>query len=406
MSAWLTEARRTAAEQSSTIAVPTIASEHWRYTNLRGIDFAAFAPATPADRSAEVEGAILLTGAEGGRIVQRDSTVVVATLDPAVAAAGVTYCSLEEAAVTHPALVEAHLGSIVTGAERFAVENAALWTGGVFLHVPRGVRVEQPLHAAFEIATAGAAQHWRALVVLEEGAEATFVEEHVTGVAGYANGVVELVVAPAARLHYVTVQNRSTEALHFATHRAEIGRDANLEWVSVALGGKTGKTRLESRMAGTGSSVRLTGTAVVDGTQHVDLDTTQEHDAPHATSDLFFKGVLRDRGRSVWRGVIRVAKDAQKTDAYQQNRSLILSEKAHADSIPGLEIEANDVRCTHGATISRVDQELLHYLRSRGLDRDTAEHLIVQGFFADVLERISDERLREAVGAALQTRLG
>jgi Fe-S cluster assembly protein SufD len=409
MGTWLTEARRAAAEQSTTLAVPTIASEHWRFTNLRGIDFAAFAPAlapTPAATTADVAGAILLTGAEGGRVVQRDGSVVHATLDPAIAAQGVTLCSLEEAAVTHAALVERHLGSIVTGSEKFAVENAAVWSGGVFLHVPRGVRVEQPLHAAFEIATTGAAQQWRVLVVLEEGAEATFVEEHVRGVAGYANGVVELVVADAARLHYVTVQNRSVDTLHFATHRAEVQRDANLEWVSVALGGKTGKTRLESRMAGAGSSVRLTGTAVVDGTQHVDLDTTQEHDAPHATSDLFFKGVLRDRGRSVWRGVIRVAKDAQKTDAYQQNRSLILSEKAHADSIPGLEIEANDVRCTHGATISRVDQELLHYLRSRGLDRDTAERLIVQGFFADVLERITDARLREAIATALQARLG
>jgi Fe-S cluster assembly protein SufD len=405
MGTWLAERRRAAAEQNATLAVPTIRDEHWRFTNLRGIDFAAYAPAPATSTDSDVAGTILVTGAESGRVVQRDGSIVHAELDPAVAAQGVIFTSLEEAAITHAELVERHLGSIVTTGEKFAAENAALWSGGVLVYVPRGVRVEGPLHATFEIATANVAQQWRVLLIAEEGAEFTFVEEHATGVAGYANGVVELVVRAGANVDYVMVQNRHRDSLHFASHRAEIDRDANLEWVSVALGGRTGKTRLESRLAGQGANVRLTGTAVVDGDQHVDLDTTQEHDAPNATSDLFFKGVLTDRGRSVWRGVIRVAKDAQKTDAYQQNRSLILSEKAHADSIPGLEIEANDVRCTHGATIGRVDQELLYYLMSRGLDRNAATHVIIQGFFRDVLERIESDALRAAVDEALRSRI-
>jgi Fe-S cluster assembly protein SufD len=144
---------------------------------------------------------------------------------------------------------------------------------------------------------------------------------------------------------------------------------------------------------------------VLDGTQHIDLDTTQEHDAPHATSDLFFKGVLSEQSRSVWRGVIRVAEGAQKTDAYQENRNLVLSSRAHADSIPGLEIKANDVRCTHGATIGRVDPEELYYLMSRGLDRAAAERLIVEGFFVDAFQRISSTTLRERVQETLLAKL-
>jgi Fe-S cluster assembly protein SufD len=193
--------------------------------------------------------------------------------------------------------------------------------------------------------------------------------------------------------------------MHFASHRAEVARDAELDWVAVALGSKTGKSRMESRLTGPGSTAKLTGAYVLDGTQHVDLDTTQEHDAPHATSDLFFKGVLSGSARSVWRGVIRVAKDAQKTDAYQENRNLVLSPKAHADSIPGLEIKANDVRCTHGATIGRVDPEALYYLMSRGLDRPAAERLIVEGFFVDAFERIRSPELREQVQQALLAKL-
>ena len=184
-----------------------------------------------------------------------------------------------------------------------------------------------------------------------------------------------------------------------------MARDAELDWVAVALGSKTGKSRMESRLTGPGSRAKLTGAYVLDGAQHIDLDTTQEHDAPHATSDLFFKGVLSQQSRSVWRGVIRVAEGAQKTDAYQENRNLVLSPRAHADSIPGLEIKANDVRCTHGATIGRVDPEELYYLMSRGLDRAAAERLIVEGFFVDAFQRISSDELREQVQQALLAKL-
>jgi Fe-S cluster assembly protein SufD len=405
MTTWLEERRRAASDANATLPVPTIKDEHWRYTNLRGIDFEAFTTPKPPASTTPTTTTMLVFGEEAGRVVQCDGAVITATLDAALAAQGVVFASLETAAETHAAIVERHLGSLVATTDKFAAENAATWTGGVLLYVPAGVTITQPLHAAFEIAAAGSAQQWRVLVVVEADSQVTFVEEHAPGVAGYANGVVELIVGDGARVEYVTVQHRHPGTLHFGYHRARVGRDAQLDWVAVALGAATGKTRMESQLAGAGSTVRLTGAYVLDGDQHVDLDTTQEHDAPHASSDLFFKGVLQDRSRAVWRGVIRVAEGAQRTDAYQENRNLLLSDRAHADSIPGLEIKANDVRCTHGATIGRVDADQLFYLESRGLERAVAERLIVEGFFMDALARIATEPVRTAITSALLTKL-
>jgi Fe-S cluster assembly protein SufD len=402
---WLEERRQAAAEANAALPVPTIRDEHWRFTNLRGIDFGAYRAPAPSVDAAHAEGTILAVGNEAGRLIQRDGAVVVVELDPAVAAQGVIFTSLESAAAEHPELVERYLGTIVGTDEKFAAENAALWSGGALVYVPQGVHVELPLHAAFELATAGGAQHWRLLVVAEESSRFTLIEEHVEGQPGYANGVVELSVGANAHVEYVTVQNRHLDSLHFAHHRAEVARDARLEWAATALGARTGKTRMESRLSGPGSTVRLTGTYIVDGDRHLDLDTTQEHDAPHATSDLAFKGVLADESRAVWRGVIRVAPGAQRTDAYQENRNLLLSPRAHADSIPGLEIDTNDVRCTHGATAGPVDRQLLFYLMSRGIERKVAERIVVEGFFADVLERIESEAVREAIRGALLKRL-
>jgi Fe-S cluster assembly protein SufD len=405
MTAWLQERRQAAAEANAALPLPTLRDEHWRYTSLRGIDFAGFRPAPAAPATPDAEGTILTVGNEAGRIVQRDGAVVVEQLDPEVAARGVIFTSLERAAAEHADLVERHLGRIVGTDEKFAAENAALWSGGALVYVPPGVEVELPLHLAFELATEGAAQHWRVLVIAEESSRFTLFEEHVEGRPGYANGVVEISVGANARVEYVTVQSRHLETLNFAYHRAEVARDAEIDWAACALGSRTGKTRMESRLTGPGSTAKLTGTYIVDGERHLDLDTTQEHDAPHATSDLAFKGVLADRSRAVWRGVIRVAPGAQRTDAYQENRNLLLSPRAHADSIPGLEIETNDVRCTHGATAGPVDRQLLFYLMSRGLERPVAERLVVEGFFADVLERIGNEPVREALRGALLKRL-
>ncbi len=404
MSTWLEERRATAAEQNEALGVPSLSDEHWRFTSLRGVDFAAFTPAVVAT-AGEATGAILAEGDHAGRIVMRDGGVVVDEFSAEVSAQGVVFGSLARLADDHAALIEPLLGTIVGYDEKFAAENGALWTDGVLLHVPAGVKVQLPFHVAYEIATPAAAQQWRMLVSLGEGAEATLVEEHLPGHPGYANGVAELQLAATAHLTYVVVQDRHDETVHFAAHRAEIAKDATLEWSACSIGAKTGKTRMETRLTGEGSTGRLSAVYVVDGKRHLDLDTTQEHDAPNAVSDLAFKGVLLDSARSVWRGVIRVAEGAQGTDAYQENRNLMLSPTARADSIPGLEIDTNDVRCTHGATAGPVDPILKFYLMSRGIPQAEAERMIVEGFLEEALERIPDLRIREALTTAIMRRV-
>ncbi|MEY4225842.1 MAG: hypothetical protein RL190_599 [Actinomycetota bacterium] len=404
MSAWLAERRDLAAQSNATLPVPTLSDEHWRFTSLRGIDFDAFRPAEAA-APGEIAGAILAAGDHAGRVVVRDGGAVVDELTEAVAAQGVAFGSIRRLAEERPELIEPLLGTIVGCDEKFAAENAALWTDGVLLHVPAGVKVAEPFHVAYEIATEGAGQQWRALIVVEAGAEATLVEEHLSGVPGYANGVAEVVVGAAGHLTYVVVQDRCDAALHFAAHRAEIAKDGLLDWAACSTGARTGKTRMETRLTGEGATGRLSGVYVVDDKRHLDLDTTQEHDAPNAVSDLAFKGVLLDEARSVWRGVIRVAEGAQGTDSYQENRNLLLSSKARADSIPGLEIDTNDVRCTHGATAGPVDPMLRFYLMSRGVPEVEANRVIVEGFLEEALERIPDERIRAALTEHVMRRI-
>ncbi|MGH2993292.1 MAG: SufB/SufD family protein, partial [Solirubrobacterales bacterium] len=213
------------------------------------------------------------------------------------------------------------------------------------------------------------------------------------------------VVGDGANLRYVCQQELSDEGWVFATQRAEVGRDANLEWVALGFGSARGKVRMETKLDGRGSNAKVTGVYVGHGRQHLDYDTTQEHAAPNTTSDLAFRGVLTERATAVWRGMIRVDPGAQQTDAFQESRNLLLSHKAHADAIPGLEIEANDVRCTHAAAVAQVDPEQLHYLRAHGLGEPAAKRLVVDGFLQALVERTAEGRAREALSEALEHRL-
>jgi Fe-S cluster assembly protein SufD len=312
--------------------------------------------------------------------------------------------------ITFAPLDEAHerLGSLVGHEEKFAAHNAALWTNGLLVVIPKGIKVEQPLYVRIANAVDKGSLFFRLLVIAEEGSSATLIEEYASAtpeLAGYTNAAAELFVELGAKLEYVSLQNLSRETWHFATHHAQVGRDAELDWVAGGFGSKKGKTRIQNDLAGPGATSRVTGAYFADGTQHLDYDTFQEHIAPNTTSDFAFKGALRDEATTVWRGMIRVEKDAQKTNAYQENRNLMLSKQAHADSIPGLEILANDVRCTHGATLGQVDREQLFYLMARGLSRAEAERLIVRGFFQDILDRIELEPVRETLGEALEARI-
>ena len=374
------------------IPFPTTRDEAWRFTDLRGFDPDAFSrdgstvAATGASPLLDIDVAGVATAGEGGVTVEHSAD-------------GITF---------EPLVTDDRLGTLVGMDEKFGAHNAASWRAGLLVRVPRGVVLEQPLYVRIVNSVAGGALFWRLLVVAEPESNFSLVEEYASAspdLSGYSNAVVELFVEQDAKLEYVSLQNLSRETWHFASHHARVERDAELDWVAGGFGSKKGKTRIQNDLAGPGATSRVTGAYFADGAQHLDYDTFQEHEAPSTTSDFAFKGALRDRATAVWRGMIRVEPDAQKTNAYQENRNLLLSEQAHADSIPGLEILANDVRCTHGATIGQVDREQLFYLMARGLSRAEAERLIVRGFFADILDRIELEPVRETLGSVLEARI-
>jgi Fe-S cluster assembly protein SufD len=372
---WLTERRREGASLASELELPTQKTKGWEFTDLSGLDLDAF---------------------EGG-------DVALSGLSDA-AADGVVAMPLAEAAERHPDLVRERLGSVVPARDVFVARNAERWRDGLFVHVPAGVRVEEPIEVEID-AGEDEEVHWRTLVVLEDGAEAEVFERYVSSGEGLFDGVVELVVGAGANLRYVCEQELDERAWHFSTQRGEVERDGSLEWIALGFGSARGKTRMETKLAGKGSSAKVTGAYAGDGRQHLDYDTTQEHAAPHTNSDLAFRGVLTGRATSVWSGMIKVDRDAQQTDAFQESRNLLLSKKSHADAIPGLEIEADDVRCTHAAVVAQVDREQLYYLTSRGLREEDATRLVVEGFLASLVERIPEGPVRERIGDALERRL-
>jgi Fe-S cluster assembly protein SufD len=380
-------------ERYRALPLPTTTDEPWRFTDLKGFDPDAYVSdsqvqgQTPDASMLDIDVAGVAVVTQSGIEIER-------------APEGVTFAPLDEA--------HDRLGILVGHDEKFAAHNAALWKHGLLVVIPKGMNVEQPLYVRIANTVDKGSLFFRLLVIAEEGSSATLIEEYASAtpeLAGYTNAVAELFVEQGAKLEYVSLQNLSKETWHFATHHAQVGRDAELDWVAGGFGSKKGKTRIQNDLAGPGATSRVTGAYFADGTQHLDYDTFQEHIAPNTTSDFAFKGALRDEATAVWRGMIRVEKDAQKTNAYQENRNLMLSKKAHADSIPGLEILANDVRCTHGATLGQVDREQLFYLMARGLSRAEAERLIVRGFFQDILDRIELEPVRETLGEALEARI-
>jgi Fe-S cluster assembly protein SufD len=376
---WLTARRDRAKTLARRLELPSSKQKGWEFTDLSELELDGFA-----------EGVARVEGLESTNGAAPDGPVIL---------------PLAEAAAVLPELVRERLGAVVDAEDPFVARNESAWRDGVLVYVPSGQRLEEPVRLT--IAGDGdVALNWRALIVLEEGAEAEVWERYASEGKGLFNGVVELIVGQASTLRYVCQQDLDERSWVFATQRAEVERDATLEWVALGFGSARGKVRMETKLAGRGSSAKVTGAYAGSGSQHLDYDTTQEHAGEDTNSDLAFRGVLGDRATAVWRGMIRVDPGAQRTDAFQESRNLLLSDKAHADAIPGLEIEADDVRCTHAAAVAQVDAEQLFYLRSRGVSEAEAKRLVVEGFLQELVERTAEGPIRVSLAAELERRLG
>lgn len=404
---FLAERRARAAELVGELELPTFRGRPgWEFTSLEGLDLDAFPAVGTGDLALARSVAAVLEAPEGAvRLDQVDATYAPG---PELDSEGPLVLPLSEAFASHPEVLAEHFGSIVAADDPFVARNEAGWAGGAFVYVPRGVTVEAPIVVTAVHATPDAAAHWRTLVVLEDGAEAEVWEQHLSRhdeQTGLVTTVVELSVGQGASLRYVGAQGLSSKTWVFGSQRAVVQRDGTLDWILLGFGSANGRVAVETNLAGEGAEGRVTGAYATNGRQHLDYATTQEHAAPRTNSDLAFRGILADRSQTVWSGMIKVDPGAQQIDAFQESRNLLLSKKAHADAIPGLEILANDVRCTHAAAIAQLDAEQLYYLRAHGLPEGQAKRLVIEGFLQATVERFDEGPVRDAVAAALDRRL-
>jgi Fe-S cluster assembly protein SufD len=421
---WLRASRKAAFELFAATPMPDTRPEEWRYTNIR--DLLDLGAARLSDDHGPVAGIDALpeglrriieeSGESSGRIVQIGGSVV--QREGAELPGGVIFTSLEQAVREHPELVRRSLGSTLTPDDgKFAAQNAAFWTGGTFLYVPANVKVEVPLRSFRWLSQAGGSSFGRTLIVAGEYAEVAIVDELASddltsgngasrdAARALSNGVTEIIAGEGAKVTYVALQRLGSGVLHLATDRLIAGRDAKVTTLYVALGSDVTRADVKCRLNAPGAHVDMLGLYIGEGTQHIDHQTLQDHIAPHASSNLLFKGALSDTARSVFRGLIRVHPHAQRTDAYQTNRNLILSHGARADSLPNLEIAADDVRCSHAATVGQLDQEELFYLQSRGIPKDEAMRLVIFGFFGEVLDQLELEDVRKELVIAIERTL-
>jgi len=413
---WMADWRLAAWDVYESLPMPQRTDEEWRRTDLRSLKLDRYAPFAGVGETVSSLDGVLADGsiADAGRagvVVQRDASTIFAETNPAAVADGVIFADLTTAVDQHAGLVREYLmtKAVPVSFGKFEALHAAFWQGGSFLYVPKGVSVELPFRSFAVAQTAGSSIFNHTLIVLEEHAEAFLVDAYQSETQEqptFASGVVELIVGKGATLRYVQLQDYGRNVWNIMTERAVLDRDATLNSLHVTLGSKWTKNSIGSHLRGENALAEMLGIYFGDSDQFFDHHTWQLHESPYATSDLEFKGALRDSARSVYSGLIKVYEGAQKTDAYQQNRNLVLSREARADSIPNLEIGANDVRCTHGATISQVVPEHVFYLQARGIPRTEAQKLIVEGFFRPVIDRIPVEEIQGFLENAIARKVG
>lgn len=411
---WLRKKRLAAFVLAESLPLPTVNDEAWRRTDIRvlrwdeALTFEDNSSATLADVPGDLYSP-LIGEKQGGLLVFADGRLVKSEIAPEVKAQGVIFTDLVTAVREHPDLIQRFLTTeaVLPGVDKIAALGAALWTHGIFLYVPPNTSVALPLHSVeHNLSTAMTGTH--ILVVLEEGASVTYLHESASPTLDVQTlhlGATEIILRQDANLRYVALQNWGEHVYNFGHQRARVGRGGQLDWVAGEMGTHLSKLFMTLDLDGDGGWGRMSGLYFPHNRQHLDLDTQQNHHALSTTSDLLFKGALRGQSRAVWQGMIVADPGAQKTDGFQANRNLILEPSARADSIPGLEIQANDLRCTHAATVGQVDDTEMFYLMSRGIPRNEALKLIVDGFFEPLLQRIPFEGVRERLQSAIDARM-
>ena len=402
---WLTDLRRESFSHADAMDWPARRSEEWIRTDIRTFQIKKFAPPVEANAGDVPTVHQLRDGVEPGGVLETyDSQVISESLDEELAAKGVIFGSLERLCREQPDKVRPFLYTVVDpDYDKFAALHAAFWSGGQFLYVPRGVVIEKPIYLGSTLSDGGT-DTAHTLIVLEDGAEATVLHECNSAnpeAAGLHMGAVELIQKAGSHLRYVNVQEWGHKTYHFAHQQATIDRDSQLQWTIAAMGSGLSKVNQSVDMVGAGANCQVNGVMFTEGRQHLAYHTQQYHRAPNCHSDFLYKSAQQDKSRTVWRGMIKVDKVAQKTDGYQRNDNLVLSNHSRADSIPGLEIEADDVRCTHGSTTAKVDEEQIFYARCRGFTQKEATRMIVSGFFQQIFDRITIESVRDALAAAI-----
>ena len=392
----------------------------WRRTNLGRLDLDAFLPfqppsgavADPSQLPVDLRHVIARDSERAGLFVHRNSADATVLLDTEWLDQGVILTDLDTAIREYPDLVEPYLMGdaftlVGTGHHdqtKFEALNGALWSGGMFLYVPENVWIDKPIQGVFWADVPGLAVFPHTLIVTGPNSGVTYVEESRSpGGAGQTlvNGITEIYTQPGSQVNFLSVQAWADNVLSFSSRRAVTGQDSTVNWTMGAIGAGLSRELVETRLVGVGSSTDIVGVFFLDGRQHHDTYTLMNHIAPFTTGDLLFKGALQDQSRAVFEGLIKIHPGAQNVASYLHEKTLVLSENARADSIPSLEIEANEVRASHGATISKIDPDQLFYLMARGLPKQEATRLIVNGFFDPVMERIPLESVREHLRAEI-----
>jgi Fe-S cluster assembly protein SufD len=414
---WLVERRKHAWSVFENTPLPSTRSEEWRYTDVsRLVKLAELRLATEGalaedgSRPAGLIAAMDEDRAASGHAVMIDGAVVHVDLDPALTEQGVILTSLKSAVHEHGELLQELLATVALPPEegKFQALNAAFWTDGVLLYVPRNVKLDLPVRATRWISCASSAVCARTLIVAEPGSQVSYVEELLSDdleKRTLVSSAVEVIARDGAQVQYASIQRLGRGAFCQSAQRTLAYRDAKLDTLNVNLGGSVSRLDLNAQLLGPGAHSDMLGLYFGDEDQHFDHNTSQDHVAPDTGSDLLYKGALDGHSRAAFRGIIRVRPEAQRTDAYQTNRNLLLSEEARADSLPNLEIEADDVKCSHGASVGQLDSEALFYLLSRGLNQQQAERLVVLGFLRDVMTRLPLGGVIEKVTGAVERKL-